>query len=225
MALVTKNFRVSTKGAPSQNKLSRGVSSRGGHEATDTGLAYAPVSQACPLVGGGGTMRKAEAPQQGKEAVVRQRERRPRGEDLGDATQRTQLAQAPPKHSYAAAAQSSARKGRTHTVVVAKREPQSTGIPLKPAAEELQRTAEKGGYGAVVLARPYSHRDLADTGMTQVAPASPPAQWPSSLKKVLLVGRNTEDAWAVALEALAAHKGLYKVAAIVNVGRLAAAPG
>ena len=108
--------------------------------------------------------------------------------------------------------------------MVAKREPQNAGIPLQPVVEELQQTAEKGGYGAVVPARPYRDRDLADTGMTQLAPASPPVQWPSTLKKVLLVGRNTEDAWVVASEAVAANKGLHVVAAIVNVGLPGAAP-
>ena len=104
-------------------------------------------------------------------------------------------------------------------MVVAKREPQNAGIPLQPVAEELQRTAEKGGYGVVRPTRLYRDCDLADTGMTQLAPASPAVQRPSTLKKVLVVGTNTEDAWAVALEALAANKGLLEVAAIVNVGR------
>ena len=39
-----------------------------------------------------------------------------------------------------------------------------------------------------------------------------------------MVGKATEDAWALASEALMAHKGLQEVAVIVNVGRLGATP-
>ena len=109
-------------------------------------------------------------------------------------------------------------------MVIAKKEPHAAGIPLQPVVEELQGTAEKGGYGAVLPARPYRDRDLVDTGMMQPAPSSTPAQWPTTLKKLLVVGKATEDAWALASEALMAHKSLQEVAAIVNVGRPGAAP-
>ena len=167
-------------------------------------------------------LRNAGGSQQPQEAGARQKERRAREEEKKDATQRTQLAQ--PQQTYASAVQTSTRRGRAHTVVIAKKEPQAAGIPLQPVAEELQRTAEKGGYGAVLPARPYRDRDLVDTGMTQLAPSSTPAQWPTTLKKLLVVGKTTEDAWALASEALMAHKSLQEVAAIVNVGRPGAAP-
>ena len=97
------------------------------------------------------------------------------------------------------------------TKVIVRKEVPTTGIPLQPVAEELQRTAEKGAYGAVLPARPYRDTDLADTGMVQLAPAAPPTQWPPTLKKVLLVGKNTEDTWATASKALATHKGLWEI--------------
>ena len=89
---------------------------------------------------------------------------------------------------------------------------------LQPVAEELQRTAKKGVYIAVLPARPYRDRDLVDTGTTQLNPGIPPAQWPALPKKVLVVGRSAEDAWAVASKALVVHQGVQEVAAIVNVG-------
>ena len=41
---------------------------------------------------------------------------------------------------------------------------------------------------------------------------------------MLLLGKNTEDVWGAVWEALATHKGLQEVAAIVNVGHSVAAP-
>ena len=157
-------------------------------------------------------------------AVQRQREARPASGGDRDDTQRTQLAQAPTRPTYAEAAQAGTHRTKVQTKVIARKEIPTTGIPLQSMAEELQRTAEKGGYGAVLPARPYRDRDLANTGMVQLAPATPPSQWPPALKKVLLVGKNTEDAWAAASGALTTHKGLQEIAAIVNVGHPGAAP-
>ena len=158
------------------------------------------------------------------ESPERQRVRRPSAPSTPKKTQQTQLAQAAAKPSYATVAQGAARKTRTQTTVVAKRETWQTGTPLQPVAEELQRTAEKEGYGTVLPAHPYRDRDLVDTGMTQLALTTPPAQWPHTLKEVLLVGKSREDSWAVALEALVAHKGIQEIAAIVNLGHAHAAP-
>ena len=63
----------------------------------------------------------------------------------------------------------------------------------------------KGGYAALLPARPYRDRDLVDTGMMQLAPNVPPEQWPALPKKVPVLGRSAEDAWVVASEALAMH--------------------
>ena len=134
------------------------------------------------------------------------------------------LRKARSKPTYAETAQTVARQSRRPTKVVAKRERQAVGIPLQPIAEELQRTAEKGGYGAVLPARPYRERDLANTGMTQLPPLAPPAQWPRVHKKFLIVGRSVEDAWAVASDALTTHPGIQEVAAIVNLGHANAQP-
>ena len=107
---------------------------------------------------------------------------RPGDDDARTLTQRTQLAQPLAKHSYAEAAQTPVRRTQTQTTVVAKREPRNAGQPV----------AEKGGYGAVLPARPYRDRDLVETGMTQLAPTTPPTQWPHILKKVLLLGKSME---------------------------------
>ena len=100
----------------------------------------------------------------------------------------------------------------------------AVGVPLQPVAEELHRTAEKGGYGAVQPARPYRDRDFVGTGMIQLAPTLPPSQWPEAPTKVLLVGRNTEEAWAAALDVLASQPETQEVAAIVNLGHSGAEP-
>ena len=112
------------------------------------------------------------------------------------ATQQTQLAQ-----TYAEAVLTKAV--RTRAKVVAKKEVRSKDVPLQPVAKELQRTATKGGYTAVLPARPYRERDLVETGMVQLPPRTPPAPCPSAHRKVLVVGRSREDAWAIAFEALA----------------------
>ena len=96
-------------------------------------------------------------------------------------------------------------------------------MPLQSVAKELQRTAEKGEHTAVLPAGPYRDRDLVDTGMTQIAPNVPPAQW-AALPKVLVVGQLAEDAWAVAPAALAVHQGVQEMAAIVNAGHPGAEP-
>ena len=98
------------------------------------------------------------------------------------------------------------------------------GIPLQPVAKELHRTAEKAGYGAVQPARPYRDRDLVGTSMVQLAPSPLPSQWPEAPKKVLPVGWNTEDAWAVASYLLASRPETQEVAAIVNLGHPGAGP-
>ena len=157
-------------------------------------------------------------------AAQRQREMWPASNGDRDAPQRTRLAQPTTRPTYAEAALSSSRRTRVQFKAIARKEVPTTGIPLQPVAEELQRTAEKGGYGAVLPARPYRDRDLANTGMVQLAPAAPLSQWPPTLKKVLPAGKTTEDAWAAASEALATHKGLQEIAAIVNVGHPCAAP-
>ena len=99
-------------------------------------------------------LRNAGGSQQPQEAGARQKERRAREEEKKDATQRTELAQPLPQQTYASAVQTSTRRGRAHTVVIAKKEPQAAGIPLQLVPEELHRTTEKGGYGAVLPARP-----------------------------------------------------------------------
>ena len=60
--------------------------------------------------------------------------------------------------------------------------------------------------------------------MAQLPPRTPPTQWPSAHKKVLVVGRSTEDAWAIASEALVKPAELQEVAALVHLGHPAAAP-
>ena len=57
-------------------------------------------------------------------------------------------------------------------------------------------------------ARPYRDRNLVGTRMTQLAPTLPPSQWPEAPKKIVLVGRNTEEAWAVASNVLALRASL-----------------
>ena len=103
--------------------------------------------------------------------------------------------------------------------MVVRRRPLAVGILLPPVVEELHRTAEKGGYGVVQPARPYWDRDLVGTGMTKLAPTLLPSQWPEAPKKILLVGRNTEEAWAVASDLLALRPETQEVAAIVNLGQ------
>ena len=77
----------------------------------------------------------------------------------------TQLAPATTKPLYAEVMQATARKARPQTKMVVQRQTPAMGIPLQPVAEELHRTAEKGGYGAVQPAPPYLDRDLVGTGM------------------------------------------------------------
>ena len=60
--------------------------------------------------------------------------------------------------------------------------------------------------------------------MAQLALRTPPAQWPSVHKKVLVVVRNREDAWAIASEALAKPADIPEVVALVHPGHPAAAP-
>ena len=103
----------------------------------------------------------AEVSQQPKVRGARQKERHARKDEKGDATQRTQLAQPPPKQTYAAAVQASTRRGRLYC---GQEGIASRWYSSQPVADELQRTAEKGGYGAVLPAPPYRDRDLADMG-------------------------------------------------------------
>ena len=89
------------------------------------------------------------------------------------------------------------------------------------------RAPENGGERGIwrsPACPPVRDRDLADRGMVQLAPVTPPSQWPLALKKVLLLGTNMEDAWAAALEVMTTHKGLQEIAAIVNVGHSGAVP-
>ena len=154
-------------------------------------------------------LRKHEpAKEKAAPAAQRQRETWPTGGGNRDAMERTRLAQPTTRPTYAEAAQASSRRTRMQTKVIAMKEVPTTGIPLQPVAVELQRTAEKGGYGVVLLARPYRDKDLTDTGMVQQAPAALPSQLPPTLKNVLLVSKSTEDAWAAASEAPTTHKGL-----------------
>ena len=55
--------------------------------------------------------------------------------------------------------------------------------------------------------RPYMDCYLAGAGMVQLAPSSTPAQRPTKLRKIVVVGKATEDAWALASEVLMAHRG------------------
>ena len=96
--------------------------------------------------------------------------------------------------------------------------PRESGTPLQPMVEELQRTAKKGRYGAVLSARPYRDQDLVDTSVTQLALTTLPAQWRLMLKKVLLVENSTEDSWRMASEALVAHRSIQETTVIVNLG-------
>ena len=84
-------------------------------------------------------LRNAGGSQQPQEVGARQKERRTREEEKRDATHRTQLAQPPPEQTYASAVQASTRRGRAHTVVVAKKEHQAAGIPLQLRRSSRER--------------------------------------------------------------------------------------
>ena len=60
--------------------------------------------------------------------------------------------------------------------------------------------------------------------MIQLALTLPASQWPEAPKKILLVGRNTEEAWALASHVLALRPETQEVAAIVNLGQPGADP-